>query len=261
MDLELKGRTALVMAGSQGLGRGIAEAWAAEGVAVAVLARSKRALDETVAAIGARGGKGIALVCDLARWPTVADAVAEAQVALGPIDILLLNNGGPALTKPTGVPVEVWEEQFQMMVTPMVRLVELLLPDMRARRFGRIMHVSAPGIITPTASTSVSQAMRLAVAGWLKGLAAEVARDGVTVNTLVPGMIETKRLHEVVKRRADADGITVEEQLKRQVADIPAGRMGTPREFGAVAAFLASPLAAYMTGSIVKIDGGWIHAL
>jgi 3-oxoacyl-[acyl-carrier protein] reductase len=261
MDLELKGKTGLVLAGSQGLGRAIAETWAAEGVAVAIVARSREALDAVVAGIRERGGSAFGLVADLGDWSALEAAAAEARAKLGPIDMLLLNTGGPSPTGPTGVSPAVWEEHFQTMLMPLVRVTEMLLPDMRARGFGRLLYIAAPGILTPMTFTTVSQSMRVAVASWLKTVAAEVAAEGVTVNTIIPGIIETDRVFSLAKKRSEIDGVPPEQHLSNMLADVPMGRMGTPREFAAVATFLASPLGGYVTGSILKVDGGLIRAL
>jgi 3-oxoacyl-[acyl-carrier protein] reductase len=261
MDLELAGKTGLVLAGSQGLGRAIAEAWAAEGVSVAIVARSREALDAVNLSIHERGGAALCLVADLDDPSSLEAAVNEAKAELGGIDLVLLNTGGPALTGPTGASVDVWEGQFHSLVAPLVRVVEMLVPDMRAKGWGRILYIAAPGVIAPMAYTTVSQSMRVAVASWLKTLAAEVAPDGVTVNTIIPGIIKTDRMFSLLEKRAQMDGAPMEQHLANMVADVPMGRMGTPREFAAVAAFLASPLAAYVTGSILKVDGGWIRAL
>lgn len=261
MDLGLKGRTGLVLAGSQGLGRAIAEAWAAEGVAVAVLARSRTALDEVVSGIRDRGGSALGLTADLDDWPNLEAAVNQAREELGSVDMVLLNTGGPPTTSAAGVAPEAWEQHFRTLVSPLVKVTDMLLPRMRQAGFGRILYVAAPGVIAPMAYTTVSQAMRTAVASWLKTLASEVAPDGVTVNTLIPGMIETDRIQDLLRKRSAMDGVPVEQHMQDMLGDVPMGRMGTPREFAAVAAFLASPLAAYVTGSIIKIDGGWIKAL
>ena len=261
MDLKLSGKTGLVLAGSKGLGRAVAEAWAAEGVAVAVLARSRQSLDEVEAAVAAAGGKAIGLVADLADPDSLDAAVAEAQARLGPIDLLLLNTGGPPAGKAAGIATEVWEAQYHQHVTPLMRVTDTLLPAMRARGFGRILYVASPGVVSPLPYVALAQSMRSAMAAWLKTLAGEVGGDGVTINTLIPGMFETERVWSLTRARAEMDGRTVEQHMTESVREIPAARMGQPSEFAAVATFLASPLAAYVTGSLVRVDGGWIKAL
>lgn len=261
MDLRLRGRKGLVIAGSKGLGRAVAEAWVAEGVEVAVLARSREALQQVEAAAAEAGGKVVGIVADLTDRAGMDAAIAEAKAQLGAVDLLLLNTGGPPVGKAAGVPSQEWEAQYRAHVTPLMRATDLLLPDMRARGFGRILYVASPGVISPLPYVALAQSMRSAMATWLKTLAGEVGADGVTVNTIIPGMFETERIWNLSKARAEMDGITVDEHVKESVREVPVGRMGSPSEFGAVAAFLASPLAAYITGSLVRVDGGWIRAL
>jgi 3-oxoacyl-[acyl-carrier protein] reductase len=261
MDLQLSGKTGLVVAGSKGLGRAVAQAWAAEGVSVAILSRSRQALDEAQAAIAATGGKAVGLVADLNDRQSVDMAVAEARSRLGPIDLLLLNTGGPPAGKAAGIAPEIWEAQYRQHVTPLIHLADLLTPDMRARGFGRILYIASPGVIAPLPYVALAQSMRAAMAAWLKTLAGEVAADGVTVNTLIPGMFETERVWALTRARAEMDGVSVDDHMRETVKEIPVGRMGLPSELGNVAAFLASPLAAYVTGSLVRVDGGWIRAL
>lgn len=256
MDLQLAGKTAIVFGGSKGIGRGIANAMAAEGVAVAVIARTQSTIDAAVADIKSRGGKAIGIAADLATWPTVESAINEARRALGPIDIVVNNSGGPPPSGALGVKPEVWEAQFHAMVMAIFRTAEMVVPDMRERKWGRIMTVASYSVIEPIPTIGISNTLRSAVVGWAKTLAGEVARDGVTVNTLLPGVIATERSMQLRSAQARAFKISEDEALKRMANSIPVGRLGTPEEFGAVAAFLASPLAAYVTGSLIRIDGG-----
>lgn len=263
MDLQLRGKTGLVVAGSQGLGRAIAAQWAAEGVEVAVLARSRASLDELENSVRGAGGAGriTGIEADLASAESVDKAIGAAREILGPIDLLLLNTGGPPVSHALGVSPEVWEETYRTLVLGLIRITEKLLPDMRARGFGRILYIGSPGIISPLPYVAMAGSMRSAMATWLKVLAGEVGPDGVTVNTLIPGMIETDRLANLSRARAEMDGITVEEHLAESVRDVPLKRTGRPEEFAAVATFLASPVAAYVTGILMRVDGGWIKAL
>jgi 3-oxoacyl-[acyl-carrier protein] reductase len=262
MDLQLRGKTALIFGGSKGLGRGIADALAAEGVSVALVARTADTLERAVAEINSRGGgHAIGISADLAQWPTVEGAVKSAREKVGPIDILLNNSGGPPPSGVAGVAPEVWESQFRSMVLPLFRITDLLLPDMRSRRWGRILNVASSSVVEPIPAIGVSNTLRSAVVGWAKTLAGEVARDGITVNTLLPGTIATDRVMQLSRATAERLKISVEQVLQRTAQSIPVGRPGTPEEFGAVAAFLASPLAAYMTGSLIRVDGGSIRSV
>ena len=256
MDLQLKGKTALVFGGSKGIGKGIADAVAAEGVAVAIVARTQETIDRAVSEITARGGRAIGLAGDLAHWASIETAVKSARDQLGPIDILVNNSGGPPPSGVVGVKPEVWEAQFQAMVMPFFRVTDMLIGEMRARKWGRVLNVASYSVIEPIPTIGISNTLRSAVAGWAKTLAGEVARDGITVNMLLPGVIATDRSVQLHQAMAKRQNISVEEALKRFETTLPVGRMGTPAEFGAVAAFLASPLAAYVTGSMIRIDGG-----
>src|SRR6202451_1071218 len=184
MDLQRKGKTALIFGGSKGLGRGVADALAAEGVAVALVARGQEALDRAVSEITSRGGKAVGFAADLANWPSLEDAANAARKQLGPIDILLNNSGGPPPSGVVGVPAKVWEAQFQAMVMPLLRSTDLLIGDMRARKWGRILNIASTSVVEPLAAIGVSNTLRSAIVGWAKTLATETARDGITVHTL-----------------------------------------------------------------------------
>jgi 3-oxoacyl-[acyl-carrier protein] reductase len=261
MDLQLKGKTALILGGSKGLGRGVADALAAEGVSVAIVARGKEALDRAVSEITSRGAKAIGFAADLANWPTLEAAANGARQQLGPIDILLNNSGGPPPSGVAGVSSKVWEDQFNAMVLPLFRLTDLLLGDMRSRKWGRIINIASTSVVEPIMAIGVSNTLRSAVIGWAKTLATEVARDGITVNTLLPGAIKTDRILQLTAAAAERQKISAEEAIQRNAQAIPVGRLGTPEEFGAVAAFVASPLAAYVTGSMIRVDGGVLRSV
>jgi 3-oxoacyl-[acyl-carrier protein] reductase len=261
MDLKLDGKTAFILGGSKGLGRGVADALAAEGVAVALVARTQETLDKSVSEIKARGGKAVGVAADLANWATVASAVDSARKQIGPIDILLNNSGGPPPSGVIGVAPEVWEAQFHAMVLSLFRVTEMLLPEMRTRKWGRILNVTSVSVVEPIPTIGISNTLRSAVVGWAKTLAGEVARDGITVNTLLPGVIATDRSLQLSRAIAERQKIPMEEAVKRTAQTVPVGRLGTPEEFGAVAAFLASPLAAYVTGSLIRIDGGSLRSV
>src|ERR1700730_12772608 len=178
MDLKLAGKTALVLGGSKGLGRGVARALAAEGVAVSILARGQEAIDQTVSEINRAGGRAIGVAAALADWPTVARAVEVTHDKLGPIDILLNNSGGPPPSPVIGVAPELWEAQFRQMVLVLFRLTDLVPPDMRARKWGRIINVASESVVQPIAIIGISNTLRASVVGWAKTLVGEVARHG-----------------------------------------------------------------------------------
>jgi 3-oxoacyl-[acyl-carrier protein] reductase len=262
MDLKLKGKKALIFGASKGIGRGIADALAAEGVDVAIVARTKEVVDRSAAEINAKGGgRAVGVVADLFDWATVEKAVNSARDQIGPIDILVNTSGGPPPSGAIGVKPEVWEEQFRAMVLALFRITEMVLPGMRERKWGRILTVASFSIVEPIPHLGISNSLRGAVAGWSKTLASEVGRDGITVNMLLPGTIATDRMINLNKAAAERGGISLDEAIKRAGAAVPVGRLGTVEEFGAVAAFLASPLASYVTGSMIRIDGGLVRSV
>ena len=245
MDLQLEGKTALVLGASRGLGRAIAQSLAAEGADVITVARSAREED---------GPRHIAADLD---DPAAPDAIiAAVQAAGGAPDILVLNSGGP----PTGAAATTTPADFAAvfgrMFNAQLSLAQAFLPSMRARGFGRIIAIASTSVVTPIAGLVLSNAVRAMLASWCKTLASEVAADGVTVNLLLPGQIATDRLTSLHSAMAQGSGMTPEQIAARAVAAIPAGRLGRPEEFGDIAAFLASPRAGFITGCAIKVDGG-----
>ena len=260
MDLGLKGRRALVLGASRGLGRAIAGALAAEGVAVALASRNRDALAALATHLSAQHGVvAYAIVADVADESGMDVLAEEAVLRLGGVDILVLNHGGPPVGPAVELSLDSLKEQFTRMVVAPIRLAMRLLPGMRERGWGRILTVGSSGMIQPLPNMILSNTLRGAIVGWNKTLATEVAAEGVTCNILAPGAIETDRLRETASFEANRTGASLEEVLAKRAAAIPAGRLGRPDEFGAVAAFLASDRAAYITGSIVRVDGGLIR--
>jgi 3-oxoacyl-[acyl-carrier protein] reductase len=257
MDLELKNRRALVTGASRGLGRAIASALAAEGAEVVAVARNLERLNELVSATPAGRGTIVAHACDLAD----ASAIGGLGAALEQADILVLNTGGPPPGSAAGTSDAVWIQQFEAMFLSAIRLTRLALPGMRQRGFGRILAVVSSGVIQPIPNLGISNALRSALVGWAKTLAGEVAGDGVTVNCIAPGRIATDRVAELDQGRAKREGIDIDQVEKESRAAIPAGRYGDAAEFASVAAFLASPRASYMTGGIIRVDGGMIRSV
>ncbi|WP_373505210.1 SDR family oxidoreductase [Aestuariivirga sp.] len=252
MNLDLKDKTALVCGASQGLGLAIAKALAAEGCKVGLLARNKAKLDVHVQDFATKGLAAVALPADMGDWEQVKAALEH----FGPPDILVNNSGGPPPVDVTKVEPDLWRKQFETMVLNQMRLTEALLPRMRVNGFGRILSVASTSIVEPIAGLAISNSLRAALAGWMKTLSAEVARDGVTINMLLPGSFATERIDTMNAREAEARGVLVEQVVAESSAQIPVGRYGDPREFAAVAAFLVSPRASYVTGQMIRIDGG-----
>ncbi len=261
MDFGIAGKTALVLGASGGLGRAMAVALAAEGVRVALAARGQAGLDETAAMIRAAGGEAFTLVWDVADRSVIAANVAAVENALGPIDILINNTGGPPPTPASGQDPALWLEKFNAMVLSVIAVTDAVLPGMRSRKWGRIITSTSSGVLTPIANLGISNTLRAALHGWSKTLSREVAADGVTANIIVPGRIATDRITYLDSERAKSEGKTLEAVTASYTAQIPVGRMGHPAEYGAVAAFLASVPAAYVTGAVMRVDGGLIPSV
>ncbi len=253
MNLLLHGKNAVVTGASRGLGRAIAAELAAEGATVTAVARNAARLAEL--AVAAPAGAVTAIACDL----SMASAIEALREPLARADILVLNTGGPPPGLAADVTDAIWLAQFESMFLSAVRLTRLALPGMRARRFGRIIVVASSGVIVPIANLAISNAVRAAVVSWAKTLASEVAADGVTVNCLAPGRLATDRVAELDQGRAARESLTLDEVERQARGQIPAGRYGVPEEFAAIATFLASPRSAYMTGGILRVDGGMIR--
>jgi 3-oxoacyl-[acyl-carrier protein] reductase len=260
MDLKISGKSALVLSSSRGLGLASARALAAEGVRVVLTGRTGPALDEAVAAIRGEGGDAHAIVADLSL-ASVESIHAQAVAAVGPIDILVNNTGGPPAKTASQVADADWQTQFDAMVRPVFAMTALVLPGMRQRGFGRIITVASSGVEQPIPNLAISNTLRSAINAWSKSLAGEVAAEGVTVNMVLPGRVHTQRLDELDALAAKREGKSVEAVADEARKSIPAQRYGRVEEFGAVVAFLAGEPAAYVTGSAIRVDGGLIRSV
>ena len=250
MDLGIGGRTALVMAASRGIGRGIATSLAREGARVAISSRSEESLQ---AAADQIDGDVHGFPADTGDLDRLRELPREVGEALGPIEILVANTGGPPGGGALDNSLEEWEEAFRSLVLAPRVLIETVLPGMRERGWGRIVNVSSSSIREPIAGLTLSNANRLAALGLLETLADEVAGEGVTVNTVATGMFATDRL-------ADRHG-SLEQAEAAAGERIPAKRLGRPDEYGDLVAFLCSERAAYLTGSVIPLDGGLLRSV
>jgi 3-oxoacyl-[acyl-carrier protein] reductase len=262
MDLGLRGKVALVSGASRGLGRAIAEALATEGASLVICARGADALDDARAAIAERTGAEVDMVAaDVATAGGVARVWQHTRDRFGRVDVLVTNAGGPPPGPFEGHDWEVWQNGVELTLRSAVELTRLVLPGMKERRWGRILNVTSIAVKQPVDGLMLSNSLRAAVTGFARTLANEVARYGVTVNNMLPGYTRTDRLEQLNAATAASEGITIEDVSRRIEAQIPMRRLGEPREFGALAAFLASEQAAYITGQSIAVDGGWIRSL
>jgi 3-oxoacyl-[acyl-carrier protein] reductase len=256
MDLGLRGRVALVMGASRGIGRGIATVLADEGAHVAIASRSEEKLQEAAAAIEKpateAGGQVAAFVADTADLDRMAALPADVETALGPIEILVANTGGPPYGGALDHGLDEWEAAYRELVLAPRVLVEAVLPGMRERGWGRIVNVGSTTTIEPNPALNLSNSHRVAAVGFLKTLSREVAGDGITVNTVATGRFATERL-------ADGGG-SLESAEAAAREEVPAGRLGQPEEYGDLVAFLCSERAAYITGTVIPIDGGLLRS-
>jgi 3-oxoacyl-[acyl-carrier protein] reductase len=261
MELGLEGRVALVMGASRGIGRGIAAALAREGARVAIASRSRERLEEAAEAIRTEmtlvtgtGSVSVSpFVADASDLDRLAGLPGEVEAALGPIEILVANTGGPPYGGALDHEVDEWEGAYRSLVLAPRLLAGAVVPGMRERGWGRIVNVGSSSTREPIPGLNLSNSHRMAAVGFLKTLSCEVAADGITVNTVATGRFATERL-------ADGGGsMEAAESAARE--EVPAGRLGQPEEYGDLVAFLCSERAAYITGAVIPIDGGLLRSI
>lgn len=262
MDLGLGERVALVGAASKGLGRAIAEELAREGARVVICARGANDLTAAAHEISRATGAEIEpVVADLASADGIRTVLDAANHRFGRVDVLVTNTGGPPAGPCEAHDWAAWQGAVDLLLRSAVELTRGVLPGMRERGWGRILAVTSIAVKQPVDGLVLSNALRAAVTGFTRTLANEVARTGITVNALLPGYTRTERVEQLNEANAAREGVPVVDVEARIEAQIPMRRLGEPREFAALAAFLASERASYITGQSIAVDGGWIRGL
>lgn len=256
MDLQLTGKTALVLASSKGLGKACATLLAAEGANVIIGARDPKTLNAAAEEIRAIGkGQVLAVPIDVLQPKDAEKIVTAAAGEFGRLDILVNNAGGPPFGKFESFDESAWQAAFELTLLSAVRFSRLAIPHLRKSGSGRIINITSLSVLNYIPDSVLSTSLRLGVVGMAKLLSEELGRDQITVNNVAPGLILTNRIRETLLPRP---GVTEEEQLAERVRSIPVGRIGRPEELAALVTFLASPLAAYITGATIPVDGGAI---
>ena len=262
MDLGLKNKVALVAAGSRGLGRAVAEELAAEGASLVLCARDVNTLTETAAAIAdASGAHVLAVPADVTNADSIKQLVEAGIDRFGRIDILVTNAGGPPAGTFDQLTREQWNESLRLTLLSAIELARQVLPGMKQRRWGRILNITSISVKQPVENLMLSNSLRAGLTGFARTLANEVAAEGITVNNILPGYTRTERLQDLALMMAENQGISADEFRGKWEKEIPMGRLGEPREFAALAAFLVSERASYITGTSIQVDGGWIRSL
>lgn len=256
MDLSIDNRTALVAGSTSGLGLAAAKALAHEGARVVICGRRGEVATAEARVLPAAH----AIEIDLARHGEPERLVKEATEHFGAVDILVLNSGGPAPGSAESASPDEFEDALKHLCLQQVRLINAVLPSMRQQGWGRIIAIGSSGIQQPLANLALSNVGRSALAAYLKTLSREVAREGVTVNMVLPGRIDTGRVAALDRKTAEREGISPQEARSRSEASIPAQRYGSVEEYGAVVAFLCGSQASYITGEQVRCDGGLVSS-
>ena len=261
MDLGLKGKVAFVAAASKGMGKACALGLAGEGARVLMCARGEAALKDAAAEVKQKtGAEVLAVPADLSRAEDCARAVARASEAWGGVDVLVANVGGPPPGPFEKMTDAQWMQAFEQVHLSVVRLIRDVLPGMKSKKWGRILAIQSTSVKQPVDGLVLSNGIRPGLAGLFKTLAVDLAKDGITVNLVLPGRIMTDRFLDHQKERAESGGRTLDAQIALSGMDIPMGRVGTPEEFANMVVFLASARASYVTGTAVQVDGGLIRS-
>lgn len=260
MDLGLKGKRAVVMASSDGLGKASAMALAREGVQLTLCARSEERLQATAAEIRKSTGLRVeAVVADVSSAHDLERVFDAAEMEFGGMDILVTNSGGPPPGRFMEMDDKAWQDAFELLVMSNVRAVRHAIPYFERAKGGAVVNIVSTSVKQPIANLVLSNSLRMAVVGLAKTLATEYAPKGVRFNNVLPGSMATQRIHKLTAARAATRGIPYDEAMREREREIPMLRLGTPEELGNAVAFLASPAASYITGATLQVDGGVVQ--
>lgn len=262
MDLELRGKVAIVGGASKGLGRACAQVLAEEGAKVAICSRTREDLERAGDELReATGGEVLAYPGDLERPETIAGMIQAVVDHFGRLDIMVNNSGGPPLARAATAGEELWETALQRSLLFFARMCRESLPHLRSQGSGRIINILASTVYQPIDNLALSGATRMGVVAFAKSLADEVGRDGILVNNVCPGSILTDRMLSNVTARSNELGITMEEGLEHRARETAVGRVGRPEELAHLVAFLASGKSSYITGTTILVDGGLVRSV
>ncbi len=261
MDLGINQKIALVFGAGSGLGQAIAISLAQEGARVVLAGRTKEKLEKTAQQINSMGAQSLVLPWDLSKLSAIDSQFSVIEKTWGAVDILVNNTGGPPATLAEAQSIELWLEKFQEMILSVIKITDRALPGMKAKQWGRIITSTSSGAISPIPNLAISNTLRASLHAWSKTLAREVAPHGITSNILVPGRISTERIKSLDQINASKENKSIEQISIENLKLIPAGRLGKTEEYGSTAAFLASTHSSYMTGSVIRVDGGLISSI
>ena len=262
MDLELKGRVAIIGGASQGLGRACAQALAEEGASITICSRSREKLEKAAAEIRSATGSAVLVFAgDLDQNETIRNLVADTVAHYGQLDIIVNNSGGPPLSDAGTATEELWQTSVQRSLFYFARMARESLPHLRKQGGGRIINILASTVYQPIPKLALSGATRMGVVAFAKSLADEVGKDHILVNNVCPGSILTERMLHNVEARAEQLGISVEAALAKRAEETAVGRIGDPKELAYLVAFLASGKSGYITGTTIRVDGGVVRSV
>jgi 3-oxoacyl-[acyl-carrier protein] reductase len=262
MDFGLKGKIAMVGGASKGLGFAVARALAGEGAHVCIASRDAGAIQRAADTVRSEtGGSPLAVAADLSRADGVAAWHEAAITQFGGVDLLFANTGGPPAGTALSFDDRAWQNAFELLLMSAVRSIRLVVPSMTSRGGGAILVGTSSSVKEPLPNLALSNVFRSAVTSLAKTLSVELAPDNILVNCVAPGYTRTDRVIELADQSAAREGTTRGAIEQRMLSKIPMERMGEPKEFGEVVAFLASPAASYVTGVTIPVDGGWTRGL